>query len=108
MTKEDNEIIQLSNELEVTFNTEGWKYIKGVMESMYVDIVGGLDKEGNLVPGAIDDPKAKIDELLGYRQALSDLYMRIVIEPRNAARSIEETLKEEANLNDETSPLLRK
>ena len=95
LTKEERELVDIGSEIESMLTLKAWKAVKAIWEAMYLDVLGGVDKTGDLVDGAIDDEKVEYQFVLGYRKALADLWKRAVKVPIAEKNRLLELLHEE-------------
>ena len=68
LSKEYKEIIGQAREVEHMMSTKGWKIFKQCIEDLYMAHVGGVDKYGNLLGGAMDTDDIDIQYAKGYRK----------------------------------------
>ena len=102
LDEQEKELLSIAEQIEITTKTKGWEHMKHILQGMYIDILGGIDTNGDLIDGAISKPNADINELLGYRKALADFYNRAVKQPAQIKQDIMDKITAEEKAEKHT------
>ena len=97
LSREEQNIINVANQIEVMMQTPGWKYFKSVWNSTVVQTLGGIDENGNMHLGQVFDKGDPMQYryLQGYGDALVDLQKNGIHNYIQARQDIHQKLKED-------------
>lgn len=101
LAKDEQRLIDVANEIEALKKHSGWKHVERVWQAMYLDVVGGITKDGDFVLGTTENSKVmeKPDFYIGYKTALFDFWYRTMKEPMLAKEALYAKVKEEEVLS---------
>ena len=97
LTREEQNIINIANQIEIMTQSPGWKYFKNVWNSTVLQTLGGIDENGNMHLGQVFDKGDPMQYryLQGYGDALVDLQKNGIQNYLQAKKDILSRLKEE-------------